>query len=403
MNGYSIDHIDVVVVDDSQDILDILGIILGDYGYNVRTYGTAEAVLRDVPSSFIPDLFLLDVNLPGMSGLTLCRSIKETPVLNLVPVIFISGLMEDSDKKEGFEAGGEDYISKPFSKSDVLARVKTHIKLRRSLQELQLLNTDLESRIVERTRELQSTKDEAEKANRAKTEFLSNINHEMRTPLNGILGMLNLLKDISMDQEGATYLSLAEYSANHLSVIIRDILDYSQLETHRMIFHYNPVNIGEMMKKMCTIQRADAKAKGLEIRLIHPDKESLFTGDETRLYQILINLLSNSIKYSRKGVITIRYRVEDDLHIEVQDQGIGIPPDKVEDVFLPFLQLDASYTKENKGIGLGLSITRNLVKSMDGTIDLKSDSNGTSFTIIIPDKKVSSVPLALEGPEYYYN
>ncbi len=402
MNGNPSDHIDVVVVDDSQDILDILDIILGDYGYNVRTYDSAEAVLRDVPLSFIPDLFLLDVNLPGMSGLALCRSFKETPVLNLVPVIFISGLMEDSDKKEGFEAGGEDYITKPFSKSDVLARVKTHMKLRKSLQELQLLNTDLESRIVERTRELQSAKEEAERANRAKTEFLSNINHEMRTPLNGILGMLNLLRDISMDQEGASYLSLAEYSANHLSVIIRDILDYSQLETHRMIFHYNPVDIGEMIRKLCTIQRDDAQAKGLDIHIVSPDTESLFTGDETRLYQILTNLLSNSVKYSRKGTITIRYRVEDDLYVEVQDQGIGIPPDKMEDIFLPFLQLDASYTKENKGIGLGLSITRNLVKSMDGSIGLKSDSNGTCFTIIIPDKKVSSVPLALEGTEFHY-
>lgn len=380
--------IEIVIVDDSPDILDILDLILSDHGYKVKTYLNAELALREIPDQFTPDLFLFDVNLPGISGLDLCRKLKGMEQLEQVPVIFISGLMEDSDKKKGFEAGGEDYITKPFSKADILARIKTHIKLRRSLQELQQLNLNLEARIEERTKELLRAKEEAERANRAKTVFLSNINHEMRTPLNGILGMLRLMKNITMNKDGATYLSLAEYSANHLSVIIREILDYSQLESKSIHFHYKQMDLRSMMEKLYSIQKTIAEEQGLSLRIIHPEESYDFTGDETRLYQIVVNLLSNAIKYSKKGTITIRYRIGKFFRVEVEDQGIGIPKEKMEDIFLPFLQLDASYTKENRGIGLGLAITRNLVKSMDGTISLKSCEKGTCFSVEVPDKNV---------------
>ncbi len=377
-------QIDIVIVDDSEDLQRVLKMILNSNGYKIRSYTDAEEVLRDVPGLFIPDLFLLDVNLPGMDGFQLCRKLKDFPLLVQVPVIFISGLMDDMDKLEGFKAGGEDYITKPFSQSDLLARVKTHIKLRKSLLQLTQFNQVLESRIAERTRELQKAKEEAEEANRAKTNFLSNINHEMRTPLNGVLGMLNLMKGTRLDAEGELYLSLAEYSVNNLSVIIRDILDFSQLETRTISLDYRDFDVSSMIQKLILIQAAKAEEKGLLLKLKHSSEKKHFIGDEIRLFQILTNLVSNAIKFSHKGTITVSYTIDDTLMLEVCDQGIGIPPDRTEDIFLPFLQIDTGLTKENRGVGLGLSIVKQLVSVMGGHIELYSNREGTCFKIFIP-------------------
>ena len=377
-------QIDIVIVDDSEDLLKVLKMILNRNGYKIRSYADAEEVLRDVPDFFVPDLFLLDVTLPGMNGFQLCRKLKDSPVLSQVPVIFISGLMDDMDKLEGFKAGGEDYITKPFSQTDLLARVKTHIKLRKSLLQLTLFNQELESRIDARTRELQKAKEEAEEANRAKSTFMFNINHEIRNPLNGVLGMLNLMKGTSLDSEGELYLSLAEYSANNLSVIIRDILDFSQLETRTITLEYKEFDVSSMIQKLILIQAAKAEEKGLLLKLKHSSEKKYFTGDEIRLFQILTNLVSNAVKFSYKGTITVSYSIDDALLLEVCDQGIGIPPDRIEDIFLPFFQIDTGLTKENKGVGLGLSIVKQLVSVMGGDIELFSNRKGTCFRIVIP-------------------
>ncbi len=378
------EQIDIVIVDDSSDILQVLKMILNSNGYRIRAYKDAEDVLRDIPDVYIPDLFLLDVNLPGIDGFQLCRKLKNFPQLLQVPVIFISGLMDEMDKLEGFKAGGEDYITKPFTQSDLLARVKTHIKLRKSLLELTQLNRTLEQRIQDRTRELQSAKEEAEKANRAKTDFLSNINHEMRTPLNGILGMLNLMKGTSLDEEGKLYLSLAEYSANHLSAVIRDILDFSQMESRKIVMEYREFDVSEMMQKLILINAPRAEEKGLFLKLESSGNAVSFKGDEIRIYQILTNLVSNAIKFSNTGTILVKYAIDNSLELEVRDQGIGIPPDRMDDVFLPFLQLDAGLTKENRGVGLGLSIVKQLVTAMKGNIRLESDTRGTCFFVSLP-------------------
>ena len=377
-------QIDIVIVDDSEDLLKVLKMILNRNGYKIRSYADAEEVLRDVPDFFVPDLFLLDVTLPGMNGFQLCRKLKDSPVLSQVPVIFISGLMDDMDKLEGFKAGGEDYITKPFSQTDLLARVKTHIKLRKSLLQLTLFNQELESRIDARTRELQKAKEEAEEANRAKSTFMFNINHEIRNPLNGVLGMLNLMKGTSLDSEGELYLSLAEYSANNLSVIIRDILDFSQLETRTITLEYKEFDVSSMIQKLILIQAAKAEEKGLLLKLKHSSEKKYFTGDEIRLFQILTNLVSNAVKFSYKGTITVSYSIDNALLLEVCDQGIGIPPDRIEDIFLPFFQIDTGLTKENKGVGLGLSIVKQLVSVMGGDIELFSNRKGTCFRIVIP-------------------
>ena len=378
--------IDIVIVDDSLDILQILKLILTGEGYRIRVYQEAEALLKDVPREYLPDLFLLDISLPGMDGFSLCRELKSHSSLQQVPIIFISGLMDERDKIEGFRAGGEDYITKPFTRSDLLARVKTHLKLRRSLQELQDLNLDLESRIEDRTKELRRAKEDAEQANRAKTEFLSNINHEMRNPLNGIMGMLNLLKGTALDEEGKLYLSLAEYSANHLSAIIRDILDYSRMESSLPSLEYRSFDFRTMVEKLILIHATKAEEKGLSLNAVHPERgNTVFIADESRLYQILSNLVSNAIKFSKSGTITIRYEISGDLIAEVEDQGIGIPAEKADDIFLPFLQLDGGFTKENKGIGLGLAIVKNLVRAMKGSICLRSGVGGSCFILRIPD------------------
>jgi len=386
----------ILIIDDNQDILEILTDILEEEGHQVRTFREGEnalnAALREPP-----ELFLLDIKMPGMDGIELCGKLKQNEKTRQIPVIFISGLMDTEEKVSGFNAGGVDYITKPFQNVEVLARVNTHLQLQRSLREVRSLNQNLEQRIEERTRELRAARDEAERANKAKSDFLSNINHELRNPLNGITGMLSLLKEAEVDEETELHLNLAEYSAQHLSRIIQDILDYSKLDAGSMLFQYAPFDIRRVLENLCRIHSSQIRAKGLQIRLTPFTSDQLFTGDEVRITQIVLNLLSNAVKYSEKGTIEVTCRADEDLELEIRDQGIGIPPDRQSDIFTPFLQLEETYSKKHGGTGLGLAITKNLVESMDGTIDLESSVGaGTCFRVKIP--RHPATPAAVPSP-----
>jgi len=374
----------ILIVDDNDNILEILEDILSLEGFTVETCMQSEEALERGRTN-PPDLFLLDIRMPGIDGIELCRQFKSDSVTASVPVIFISGLMGMEEKVQGFRAGGADYITKPFHNLDVLVRVNTHIQLRKREILLENMNENLEEMVELRTAELRDAKEAAESANRAKSQFLSNINHEMRTPLNGLMGMLKLMGRLPMDENMEMYHSLAEFSARHLSSVISDILDYTQLDAGSMKFHFFPFSVRTCLEKICLLQKPQAESKGLSLVWDLPEGAEPFITDETRLIQIVGNLLTNAVKYSKKGTISLRCRQSDVLTIDVEDQGMGIADDKQEEIFQPFMQLESPYTKEHSGMGLGLAICRNLAHSMGGRIEIESKpGNGSRFSVVLP-------------------
>ena len=244
-------------------------------------------------------------------------------------------------------------------------------------------------------RDITQRKKDAEellRAQRAKEQFLANMSHEIRTPINGIAGMVNLLSEATTEEDRVSYLNAIKNSTENLKVIINDILDLSVIESGKLKFEKIGFNIKYQLGAVIDTFRFQCKEKGIELHSnIDPKADSVLLGDPVRLNQILINLISNAVKFTHIGEIKVTVELdkkEDRIHhikFSVSDTGVGIPKEKLAHVFESFTQADESVTRRYGGTGLGLSIVKQLVELQNGTIQVKSqESKGTTFTFVIP-------------------
>jgi len=227
---------------------------------------------------------------------------------------------------------------------------------------------------------------------KAKEQFLANISHEIRTPINGIAGMAGLLSQDSSPEERDTYLNAIKHSAENLKVIINDILDLAAIESGKLRFERIPFNLHDLLPSVIGMFAYQAKEKklGLDYQ-IHPSLNRTLLGDPVRLNQILINLISNAVKFTHTGRIEIicsseqRKKTGCVVRIEVIDTGVGVPVDKFDTIFESFSQADASVTRKYGGSGLGLTIVKQLVEIQQGTIEVQSEEQkGSNFIVRLP-------------------
>jgi signal transduction histidine kinase len=387
--------VEIIVVDDKQGNLKILGDILSVEGYLVRPFTMAKNALESTKEKK-PNLFLLDVNMPEMNGFELCNILKDDKVLKDVPVIFLSGAMDIDNKVEGFKIGAVDFITKPLQSDEVLARVDTHLKNWFFQEKLKNVNIMLEEKVEERTAELRQTNDElkvakekAEKSDRLKTEFLAQMSHEIRTPLSAIMNSSLVIKEELVDKIDEDYLDFFDIVDSAGSRLIRTVdLILNVSELHAGVYESINKDIdiyADILEKLYTELSMEAESKNLKIVLKKNTDDTVLLTDEYSVYQTFSNLIDNAIKYTNEGKveIVVSRNENNKLTVKVTDTGIGISEDYIPILFDAFSQEEQGYTRRFEGNGLGLTLAKKYCDINDAQIIVNSKkSKGTTFTVI---------------------
>ena len=371
----------LLLVDDVPSNIKILRAFLAqDYRLYIATTG-ADA-LETVASQSI-DLILLDIIMPNMDGYEVCQRLKEQEASRDIPVIFVSGQSETEDEAKGLTLGAVDFITKPINPPVVLARIKTHLDIKRHQDAMEKMAKELHA--SKEAAEL--AKMAAEAANHAKSGFLANMSHEIRTPMNSIIGMTDLVRESVTDSTHRKYLNTVCSSAKSLLGLINDILDLSKIESG--LFHVEPLvfDLRQVFEDTMEFTTILAHSKNLALTWrIDPSFPNCFLGDPTRLRQIIINLVDNAIKFTEIGKISVNVEREstDFLRFSIADTGIGIPKARQHEIFNSFTQADQSTTRKYGGSGLGTTISKELVERMGGRIWMESEAGqGSTFYFVI--------------------
>ncbi|HPM01402.1 MAG TPA: hybrid sensor histidine kinase/response regulator, partial [Candidatus Cloacimonadota bacterium] len=361
----------ILLVDDIPANLQVLGHLLRDeekYSLAIATNGSNAISLA---KKHKPDLILLDIMMPDINGYDVCRQLKSDNDTKEIPVIFLTAKTQSDDIVKGFEVGAVDYLTKPFNKYELFARVKTHLKLKKSIEELN-----------------QSTK-ELEKNNKQKDKFFSILAHDLRNPINSQLGLSHLMID---QFDSFTHDELKENlqhifsSAKSMSNLLDNMLTWARTQMGKI--QYMPVleDISLLIKETIKSLLPIAENKNISLQMEN-EVVSNIELDIHMISTVLRNLITNAIKFTHPGgKVLINYQIDHkELKVEVKDNGIGISEDNMKKLFNLESQLKTNGTADEKGTGLGLLLCKEFIDLHKGSIGATSElDKGSCFYFTLP-------------------
>ncbi|HEY6926315.1 MAG TPA: response regulator [Steroidobacteraceae bacterium] len=352
--------------------------ILRQAGYEVIECSTGQETLQKT-RELMPDLVLLDVQLQDMSGLDVCRRIKEDAVTGTIPVIQISATFITKDHaREALKYGADIYLTEPLEPKELETVVSVLLRLART-----------EAGLREALARERAARAQAEEATQIKDQFLANLSHELRTPMNIIIGWSHLLRTGPLDESQRTRATEAiERAARSQAQLIEDLLDVSRIVAGKFRLVKQDIDAGRILQLAIDSLKLVGQAKQLTITMTREGDDARISGDPDRLQQVFWNLLSNAVKFTPSGGrVDARLKTSaTQVTIEVTDTGVGIDPEFLPFVFERFRQADSTSTRQHSGIGLGLAIVRHVVELHGGTVraDSAGEGQGATFTVTLP-------------------
>lgn len=413
----------IMAVEDSRTQAEALRADLTGAGYEVTVARDGEEALEQLTDGDAFDLVISDIMMPGMDGYELCRRIKADRRLRDVPVILLTSLRDPVDIVRGLEVGADNFLTKPYDPDRLLSRVESVLQTRVSRDEggsfrlgaqvrllghqftvdadrqqiLDLLMGSFEDlyytnvRLREREEELVRTREQAVMASQTKSRFVARLGHELRTPLSAVIGFSQLLLNAALDDQDRRAAQQIHAGGRHLLQLIDDLVDIGRIEAAELEFDLQPVAVRTAVTEALDLVRSLADNHG--VRLPDPGglPDSRVIADPRRLRQVLINLLSNAVKYNRPaGQVAIEAGTADDhrVWLDVTDTGPGIPPDRINRLFVAFDRLGAE-ERDIEGTGIGLPLVRDLVEAMGGSVGVaRTSPAGTTLRVLLPTADV---------------
>lgn len=359
----------ILIVDDTPANLKILTTMLSGQGYRVRPAINGDVALKAVRTA-PPDLILLDIMMPGMSGYEVCEALKADRETQKIPVIFISALDEALDKVRAFQVGGVDYITKPFQMEEVFARVENHLALDRQRREIEALNA-------------------------LKDVLIRTVSHDLKNPISNIMGYAELLlaeKGLMNDAAQAErLLRRMHQSAGYMYELVNKLLEMTRIEDNPEL-NFSAVLLRDLVEMQ--LDEHALLAQRQEVALIHPPDYAagmVVWVDTVWLGQVFSNLLTNAIKYTPAGgTITVTAaKLAQSVEITIQDTGLGIPEADLPLIFDKFFRVKRDEHLAVPGAGLGLAIAKAIVGHHNGRLTVQSVlGQGSTFTVALPLHKL---------------
>jgi two-component system sensor histidine kinase/response regulator len=394
----------ILIVDDQEANIDVLEGFLEMQGYtNIKTTQDPRQVLN-LYSSFDPDLILLDLSMPFMSGFEVMEQLQRTmPPNTFLPILVLTADVSPVSKQRALAGGASDFLTKPFDLVEVGLRIRNLLYTSFLQQKLMNQNHILEEKVQERTYELQqrnielfAAKEKAEASDRLKSSFINNISHEIRTPLNGILGFGQILSEHDLDEaDKEMYLEMLNISSSRLINTVTNFLDISMLTSGNQKVSRKEIDPLDIIQTVFQKFKDSCNEKSIAISCEPPSNNyevKIFTDGEL-FDKVITQLVDNAIKFTSSGTVMVGYEtLEKEIHFYVGDTGIGISEDDQIHIFDYFMQVDNASTRKYEGSGLGLSIATKILELLGGRIWCNSEKGkGSTFHFTLPTVEKSTM------------